>query len=109
MDIFLNLYFVSRAEQDQVYKALIFIVLLTPFCLRGCIERYYPDKGQVRSGVLVIVGHLESKAGKQRIQISQSVSIGKSTYQPVSGLYVEVERLDGKVRVFSEDEKPSYW
>ena len=108
MDKFLKADFVSRPEQDPVYKALIFIVLLTPVCLHGCIERYYPDKDQVRSGVLVIVGHLESKAGKQRIQISQSASIGNSTYQPLSGYYVEVERLDGEFRVFDEDEAGSY-
>jgi hypothetical protein len=79
MDTFLNLYFVSPVEQDQV-----------------------------RSGVLVIIGHLDSKAGKQPIKISHSVSIRNSTYQPVWGYYFEVERLDGEARVFSEDETGSY-
>lgn len=108
MDAFLNLYFASPVEQDQVYKALLFIVRLTPFCLRGCMERYFPDKDRVRSGELVIIGHLTSKAGKQPIQISHSVSIRNSTYQPVWGYYAEVERLDGEARVFSEDETGSY-
>jgi hypothetical protein len=76
--------------------------------LCGCVERYYPDETQLKIGSLVVTAHLNNIPGMQTIKLSRSVSIEHAVYQPVSGCFIEVERVDGEVRIFEETEAGSY-
>jgi hypothetical protein len=81
-------------------------MLILPF---GCIERYYPDDDELKIGHLVVSAYLTNIPGVQKVQLSRSVSLSNSTFDPVPGCYVEVERADGMVRVFEEKEAGYYW
>ncbi len=70
--------------------------------LTGCIERYYPDEEELRVGTMVVSAHLDNIPGNQSIQISRSVPLNRTLYEPEGGCYVEVMREDGEARVFPE-------
>lgn len=89
-------------------RSVIFFFLLILIGLGGCIERYYPGEEELNIGALVVNAHLSDKAGKQTIQISRSVSLSNSIFNPETSCYVEVERSDGESRVFTEDEAGYY-
>jgi len=74
----------------------------------GCIERYHPEKDELKSGTLVINAHLTNQPGEQVIEISRSASLNYPSFDPVSGSLAEVIREDGEVMVFSESE-PGYY
>jgi len=57
---------------------------------------------------MVFNAHLTSIPGIQTIQISRSVSISNSSFDAVSGCYVELERADGEARVFDETDPGHY-
>jgi len=76
--------------------------------LVGCIERYYPEEDELRTGTLVINAHLTNIAGEQIIEISRSAGLTHPSFDPVSGSLTEVIREDGELRIFSEF-KPGYY
>jgi hypothetical protein len=76
--------------------------------IAGCIERYYPEEDDLRTGTLVINAHLTNRAGEQVIEISRSAGLTYSYFDPVSGSLVEVIREDGEFREFLEF-SPGYY
>jgi hypothetical protein len=74
----------------------------------GCIERYYPEEDDMRTGTLVINAHLTNRTGEQVIEISRSAGLTYPSFDPVSGSLVEVIREDGEFREFLEF-KPGYY
>ena len=90
-------------------KAPLF-ALLTLLCLllAGCIERYYPEEGALKTGTLVINAHLTDQPGKQVIEISRSVDLINPSFDPVYGSLARVIREDGELREFSEF-RPGYY
>jgi hypothetical protein len=73
----------------------------------GCIERYYPEDSDMKTGTLVINAHLTNQPGEQVIEISRSVDLTEPSFDPVSGSFAEVIREDGELQIFSEF-KPGY-
>ena len=78
------------------------------FWLSSCVERYYPDEDDLKTGTLVINAHLTDQSGHQVIQISRSVTLLYPSADPVSGGFAEVIREDGEFREFAE-ERPGYY
>jgi len=74
----------------------------------GCVERYYPEDTDMKTGTLVINAHLTNQPGEQVIEISRSVDLTEPSFDPVSGSFAEVIREDGEFREFSEV-KPGYY
>jgi hypothetical protein len=92
-----------------MYKAFLFLSL--PFFLcwfTACVERYYPEEDNLKTGTLVIIAHLTDQSGHQVIEISRSVSLLYPSSDPVSGAYALLLREDGEYRVFLE-ERPGYY
>jgi hypothetical protein len=92
-----------------MYRAIFLLaisVLMSPF--KACVEPYNPDEDELRTGILVINAHLTDGAGEQVIEISRSVGLTYSFFDPVSGSLAEVIREDGELRVFSESQ-PGYY
>ena len=124
----LHKYLIIAAKYKLWFKAcMFFLILVTPclihcsvprtpvsiltlilITLVSCIERYYPGEEDLRSGSLVVSAHLTGIPGVQTVQLSRSVSISNSSFDPVIGGYVEVERSDGEVRVFDETDPGHY-
>lgn len=86
--------------------ASLFVFVL--FACSSCIERYYPGEEELNIGSLAVSAHLSSIPGIQTIQLSRSVSVERSLFDPVSDCYLEVERSDGEIRIF-EEEDPGYY
>jgi hypothetical protein len=89
----------------------VFLILSLPvlfFWLSSCVERYYPEEDDLKTGTLVINAHLTDQAGEQVIEISRSVDLTFPSFSPVSGSFAEVIREDGEFREFSE-ERPGYY
>lgn len=84
------------------------LVFLWLFFLKGCIERYYPEGDEFRSGTLVVIAHLNNSDSLQSIYISRSTDLELPTRYPVSGCFVEVEQLGGSSLAFLEEEKGTY-
>ena len=78
------------------------------FFFTGCIERYYPEEDDLKTGTLVINAHLTNLAGEQVIEISRSAGLTEPSFDPVQGCLAEVIREDGELRIFSESE-PGYY
>ena len=74
----------------------------------GCVERYYPEDNDMKTGTLVINAHLTDQWGEQVIEISRSVGLTYPSFDPVSGSFAEVIREDGEFRDFLEF-KPGYY
>lgn len=74
----------------------------------GCIERYYPDGDEFRSGTLVVIAHLDDSENLQTIYISRSTDLELPTRYPVSGCLVEVEQIGGGTLQFLEEERGAY-
>ena len=78
------------------------------FSLTACVERYYPEEDELKTGTLVINAHLTDTQGEQVIEISRSAPLIYPNFDPVSGCLAEVIREDGEIRIFSESE-PGYY
>lgn len=78
------------------------------FWLSSCVERYYPDEDDLKTGTLVINAHLNDQSGHQLIEISRSVTLLQPSADPVSGGFAELIREDGEFREFLE-ERPGYY
>jgi hypothetical protein len=87
---------------------LLIIVLLFCGLIKGCIERYYPDEDDLKTGTLVINAHLTNQPGYQQIQISRSVTLIYPSSDPVSGCFAQLIREDGEYREFIEEEPGFY-
>jgi hypothetical protein len=85
------------------------LFLIIPFCLLfGCIERYYPDKDDLKPGTLVVVAYLHNLPGQQSIYISRSSTIIYPRYEPVPGCYVEILNTDGTTLELTETNPGQY-
>jgi hypothetical protein len=92
-----------------MYKVLFFLSLPVLSCwITACVERYYPEEDELKTGNLVINAHLTDQAGAQVIEISRSVGLTSPSFTPQSGSFAEVIREDGEPRTFSEFE-PGYY
>ena len=85
----------------------ISLLLLVIFGIT-CVERYYPEDNDMKTGTLVINAHLTNVPGEQVIEISRSVGLNYPSFDPVSGSFAEVIREDGEFKEFSEF-KPGYY
>jgi hypothetical protein len=90
------------------HKYAYLFILTALLFLHGCIERYHPDEEELSTGTVVVTAHLTGKPGIQTIQLSRSSTINYPEYDPLSGCYVEVVRLDGVSREFTES-APGYY
>ena len=84
------------------------LILLALFFLSGCIERYYPDEDEPKTGTLVVMANLSNKPEMKSIHISRSSTLIYPEYDPLSGCYVEIARGDGHSREFEESEPGNY-
>ena len=92
-----------------MYRASLIIFLTAILCwFTGCVERYYPNEDNLKTGTLVINAHLTNKPGTQVIEISRSVTLLYPSADPVSGGFVEVIREDGDIRAFMES-RPGFY
>jgi len=92
-----------------MYRAYLFFILTLYVCLlTACVERYYPDQDQLKTGTLVINAHLTDEPGYQNIEISRSVTLIYSSEDPVAGAYAELIREDGEFCEFTQ-EKPGWY
>lgn len=91
-------------------QKLLYLLPLAILCcwLTACVERYYPDEDELKTGTLVINAHLTNMPGEQVIQISRSAPLIDPSFDPVSGCLAEVIRENGDLRIFSEG-KPGYY
>jgi hypothetical protein len=74
----------------------------------ACVERYYPEEDNLKTGTLVINAHITNVPGVQIIEISRSVGLTDPFFQAVSGSFAELIREDGEFREFQES-KPGYY
>ena len=74
----------------------------------GCIENYSPGEDELNIGTMVVTAHLTDKPGIQTVQLSRSVTISNSNFDPLTACYVEIKRADGEYRVFGETD-PGYY
>ena len=88
-------------------RSFLILVLLV-LGISACIERYYPEESDLKTGTLVINAHLTNIPGEQVIEISRSAPLIYPSFDPESGCLAEVIREDGELRVFSESE-PGYY
>ena len=100
----LNLH--RRFLMTRVYQVFTGFILL--FFLSGCIERYYPEGEEFRSGTLVVIAHLDNSGSEQTIFISRSTNLELPTRYPVTGCLVEVDQKEGASLEFMEDEMGRY-
>ena len=92
-----------------MYRVLLILVLAVLFSLlRSCVERYYPEEDELKTGTLVINAHLTNIPGEQVIEISRSAPLIDPSFDPVSGCLAEVIREDGEFREFLEF-SPGYY
>ena len=91
-------------SKAPLFKTLTFVC----FLLAGCVERYYPEEGALKTGTLVINAHLTDQPGMQVIEISRSVDLINPVFDPVYGSLARVIREDGELREFSEF-RPGYY
>jgi hypothetical protein len=100
--IFVNFIVIMTKLWAIIGPGILMILLV------GCIERYYPEEDDMRTGTLVINAHLTNRAGEQVIEISRSAGLTYPFFDPVSGSLVEVIREDGEFREFLEF-SPGYY
>ena len=91
-------------EKMFLHIGSMFLVII----VAGCVERYYPEEDNLKTGTLVINAHLTDQPGEQVIEISRSVGLTSPSFDPQSGSFAEVIREDGELRTFSEFEAGYY-
>ena len=84
------------------------VILVLLLISTACVERFYPGEDDLKTGRLVINAHLTSQPGIQIIEISRSVGISNSSFDPVMGSWVVLLRDDGELREFREN-RPGYY
>jgi len=93
-------------KADPTHRSIFALIVI--LMQSGCIERYYPDEEELKTGTVVIVAHLCDNPGEQTIQLSRTSTIHYPHYEPMSACFVEVEKLNGESREFVET-KPGYY
>ncbi len=88
----------------RTFILLIVMLVMTT----GCIERYYPEESDLKTGTLVINAHLTNLTGIQEIEISRSSPLLYPKFDPILGSFAEVIREDGEYREFVEDQPGFY-
>lgn len=84
-------------------RVIIRLIIILPFVLASCIERYYPDvSGEGFVPKLAVDGIICNDTEFQEIVISQSNSSGDPEFLPLFGCNVQVEDNKGNIFVFSE-------
>ena len=63
------------------------VVIFLLFC-RGCIEKFYPEEDNLKTGTLVINAHITDHPGWQEIEVSRSTTLIYSEHTPLDGCYV---------------------
>jgi hypothetical protein len=84
------------------------LIVLVASLLASCVERYYPEEDNLKTGTLVINAHLTDQPGEQVIEISRSVTFLYPSADPVSGAFAQLIREDGELREFPES-KPGFY
>ena len=92
----------------MVHRAILPFLLVFACWFTSCIERYYPEEDDLRTGTLVINAHFNNLPGEQFIEISRSVGLTDPYFIPVSGSFAEVIREDGELREFAET-RPGFY
>ncbi len=97
------------SARQQMYRVSLIFLLSVLLCWStGCVERYFPDEDNLKTGTLVINAHLTNKPGKKVIEISRSVTLLYPSADPVSGSFAEVIREDGEIKEFMEN-RPGFY
>ena len=92
-----------------MHRASWFIWFPLLCCLLGsCIERYYPEGDEFRTGTLVVIAHVDNSGGTQSIFVSRSTSQEFPKKEPVTGCYVEIEDAEGNSLLFDEADPGEY-
>ena len=91
-----------------MHRVILRFVLVFACLLTGCIERYYPEEDDLKTGTMVINAHFTDQPGEQLMEISRSVGLTNPSFDPVSGSFAELIREDGEFREFGET-KPGYY
>jgi len=92
-----------------MYRASWFIWVPLLCCLLGgCIERYYPEGEEFKSGTLVVIAHIDNSGGPQSIYVSRSTSQEFPKKEPVAGCYVEIEDVGGASFALEEGDPGEY-
>ena len=91
-----------------MHKYSFVLISVALFSLSGCIEKFYPDEVELKTGSLVVVAHLSNLPGVQSIYLSRSSTLNYPEYDPLSGCYVEIETINGDSRVFEESVPGNY-
>lgn len=100
--------FYSQEPRHTVKHAFASTLILALLFMSSCIERYHPDEADLNVGAIAVNAHLSNIPGIQTIQISRSLALNLTVFNPETGCYVEVVRSDGETRVFEEAE-PGYY
>jgi len=91
---------------NRVHRLLPVFLLL--FFFTGCIERYYAEGDEFKSGTLVVISHIDNSDDLQSIHISRSTNLELPVRDPVSGCQVEIENEEGASYEFWEEEPGEY-
>ncbi len=96
-------------KHPGVTQRAIHLILLVVSCwITGCVERYYPEENNLKTGTLVINAHLTDQPGMQEVEVSRSSTLLESFFEPVSGCFAELIREDGEFRQFLEN-RPGFY
>lgn len=91
-----------------MHKYNIVVLGVALYLLTGCIEQYYPDEGELKTGTMVVMAQLTTGPGVQSIYISRSSTILYPEYDPVSDCHVEIEAVNGNTMEFKESAPGTY-
>ncbi len=98
----------ERGKETACKDTPIIVLSIAFFILSGCIERYYPEEEELKTGTLVVVAHFNNLPGEQSVFISRSTTLQYPENNPISGCYVELMALDGSKREFLQYEPGVY-
>ena len=98
----------GKLRDFMIHRYSYRLILVLGILISGCVERYYPEEEDLKTGTLVINAHITSKPGDQVIEISRSVGLTEPFFYPVSGSFAELIREDGEFREFGEN-RPGYY
>lgn len=76
--------------------------------LPACVERYYPEKADALTGLLVVNAHLTDGSGTQAVSLSRSDGLIFPEYRPETGAAVQVENEMGDMIGFTESDDGNY-
>lgn len=92
----------------MIHQSKYLLLWILGILISGCVERYYPEENDLKTGTIVINAHLTDRPGIQKVEISRSGPLLESYFDPVSGSFAEVIREDGEFREFYENRPGNY-